>query len=92
MTCSSRSPPSPEWHPDHPTGQRLPGTRGTGAGRHRHRADARYVLLARDLVRRPIGDIKLARRIEAVTRTGADARPAIALVLDELRAIAAGIS
>jgi Arc/MetJ family transcription regulator len=50
------------------------------------------VLLARDLVRRPIGDIKLARRIEAVTRTGADARPAIALVLDELRAIAAGIS
>lgn len=48
----------------------------------------RYVLLARDLVRRPIGDIKLARRIEAVTRAGADTRPAIALVLDELRAIA----
>lgn len=48
----------------------------------------RYVLLARDLVRRPIGDVRLARRIEAVTRTGAAARPAIALVLEELRAIA----
>lgn len=49
----------------------------------------RYVVLARNLVRRPISDIRLARRIEAVTRTGADARPAIALVLEELRAIAA---
>jgi DNA-binding transcriptional LysR family regulator len=48
----------------------------------------RYVVLTRDLVRRPIADIRLARRIEAVTRSGADARPAIALVLDELRAIA----
>ncbi|MDO0976750.1 LysR family transcriptional regulator [Mycolicibacterium frederiksbergense] len=47
----------------------------------------RYVVLARGLVRRPIGDVKLARRIEAVTRTGAEARPAIALVLAELRAI-----
>lgn len=47
----------------------------------------RYVVLARGLARRPIGDIKLARRIEAVTRTGAEARPAIALVLAELRAI-----
>lgn len=52
----------------------------------------RYVVLARDLVRRPIGDIKLARRIEAVTRTGAQARPAIALVLDELRTIAAAVA
>lgn len=49
----------------------------------------RYVVLARNLVRRPISDIRLARRIEAVTRAGADARPAIALVLEELRAIAA---
>ncbi|MGK2866004.1 MAG: LysR family transcriptional regulator [Mycobacterium sp.] len=49
----------------------------------------RYVVLARDLVRRPISDIRLARRVEAVTRAGADARPAIALVLEELRAIAA---
>lgn len=47
----------------------------------------RYVVFARGLARRPIGDIKLARRIEAVTRTGAEARPAIALVLAELRAI-----
>ncbi|MCV7256402.1 LysR family transcriptional regulator [Mycobacterium hackensackense] len=52
----------------------------------------RYVTLARDLVRRPIGDIRLARRVEAVTRVGADARPAIALVLEELRAIAAGVA
>lgn len=48
----------------------------------------RYVVLARDLVRRPIEDIKLARRIEAVTRVGAASRPAIALVLAELHAIA----
>ena len=48
----------------------------------------RYVMLARDLVRRPIEDIKLARRIEAVTRAGAASRPAIALVLAELHAIA----
>lgn len=48
----------------------------------------RYVVLARDLVRRPIEDIKLARRIEAVTRAGAASRPAIALVLAELHAIA----
>ena len=52
----------------------------------------RYVVLARNLVRRPITDIRLARRIEAVTRAGADARPAIALVLDELRAIAGGVA
>jgi DNA-binding transcriptional LysR family regulator len=52
----------------------------------------RYVTLARDLVRRPIGDIRLARRVEAVTRVGADARPAIALVLEELRGIAAGVA
>lgn len=52
----------------------------------------RYVTLARDLVRRPIGDIRLARRVEAVTRVGADARPAIGLVLEELRAIAAGVA
>lgn len=48
----------------------------------------RYVVLARHLVRRPIEDIKLARRIEAVTRAGAASRPAIALVLAELHAIA----
>ncbi|MGK2867232.1 MAG: LysR family transcriptional regulator [Mycobacterium sp.] len=52
----------------------------------------RYVALARNLVRRPISDIRLARRIEAVTRAGADARPAIALVLDELRTIADNVT
>ncbi|MGW0158885.1 LysR substrate-binding domain-containing protein [Mycobacterium sp. NPDC003323] len=46
---------------------------------------------SRDLVRRPIADIRLARRIEAVTLAGADGRPAIALVLEELRTIAAGV-
>lgn len=51
----------------------------------------RYVTLAREVARRPIGDIRLARRVEAVTRASADTRPAIALVLEELRAIAAGI-
>lgn len=51
----------------------------------------RYVTLARDLVRLPISDIRVARRIEAVTRAGAAARPSVAVVLDELRSIAAGI-
>ncbi|MGN7779951.1 LysR family transcriptional regulator [Mycolicibacterium sp. 22603] len=49
----------------------------------------RYVVLARDLIRVPIGDIRLARRIEAITRSGAESRPAIALVLAQLGAIAA---
>jgi DNA-binding transcriptional LysR family regulator len=52
----------------------------------------RHVLLARDLVRVPIADIRIARRIEAVTRAGARARPAVAVVLDELRAIAAAVA
>lgn len=51
----------------------------------------RYVTLARDLVRLPISDIRVARRIEAVTRAGAAARPSVAVVLDELRSIAAAI-
>ncbi|WP_135455593.1 LysR family transcriptional regulator [Mycobacterium sp. DL99] len=52
----------------------------------------RYVRLARKLVRLPIIDISVARRVEAVTRSGATARPAVAVVLDELRAIAAEVS
>ncbi|MFN6546648.1 LysR family transcriptional regulator [Mycolicibacterium nivoides] len=52
----------------------------------------RYVRLARELVRLPITDISVARRVEAVTRAGATARPAVAVVLDELSAIASGIS
>ncbi|MUL82487.1 MULTISPECIES: LysR family transcriptional regulator [unclassified Mycolicibacterium] len=52
----------------------------------------RYVVLARDLVRLPISDITVARRVEAITRAGAAARPAVAVVLDELAAIASDIS
>lgn len=52
----------------------------------------RYVTLARDLVRVPIGDVRLARRIEAITRAGAESRPAIALVLAQLRAIASEVA
>lgn len=52
----------------------------------------RYVRLTRDLVRLPITDIPVARRVEAVTRTGASTRPAVNAVLEELRAIAADVS
>jgi DNA-binding transcriptional LysR family regulator len=52
----------------------------------------RYVVPARELVRLPITDISVARRVEAITRAGASARPAVAAVLEELRVIAAGIS
>ncbi|GAS90266.1 LysR family transcriptional regulator [Mycolicibacterium brisbanense] len=52
----------------------------------------RHVLLTRPLVRLPVSDITLARRIEAVTRTGAATRPAVGAVLDELRAVAAAVS
>ncbi|MGA5544515.1 LysR family transcriptional regulator [Mycobacterium sp. NPDC051198] len=51
----------------------------------------RYVRLTRELVRLPITDISVARRVEAVTRTGAAARPAISVVLEELAAIGADI-
>lgn len=52
----------------------------------------RYVRLARALVRLPITDISVARRVEAVTRAGAVARPAVAVVLDQLGAVATEIS
>ncbi|ORA35649.1 LysR family transcriptional regulator [Mycobacterium aquaticum] len=52
----------------------------------------RYVLLTRPLVRLPVSDITVARRIEAITRSGAAARPAVAAVLEELCAVAATIS
>jgi DNA-binding transcriptional LysR family regulator len=48
----------------------------------------RYVLTARDLIRKPLGGVRIARRIEAVTRTGASARPAVASVINILRALA----
>ncbi|GAS96061.1 LysR family transcriptional regulator [Mycolicibacterium canariasense] len=52
----------------------------------------RFVRLNRPLVRLPISDITVARRVEAVTRAGAAARPAVAAVLDELCTVAAGIA
>ncbi|MGV0780112.1 LysR family transcriptional regulator [Mycolicibacterium sp. XJ775] len=52
----------------------------------------RYVRLTRDLVRLTITDIPVARRVEAVTRVGANTRPAVNAVLEDLRAIAADIS
>lgn len=41
----------------------------------------RYVVTARDLPRKPLDGIRVARRIEAVTRSGAAMRPAVATVL-----------
>lgn len=52
----------------------------------------RYVLLTRPLVRLPVTDITVARRVEAITRAGAAARPAIGTVLEELRAVAVAVS
>lgn len=48
----------------------------------------RYVLVARDLVRAPLGGVRAARRIEAVTRTGAATRPAVAAVVELLADLA----
>jgi DNA-binding transcriptional LysR family regulator len=48
----------------------------------------RYALVVRDLVRKPIGGVRAARRIEAVTRAGANARPAVAAVVEILEDIA----
>ena len=48
----------------------------------------RYSPTVRGLVRRPLGGVHAARRIEAVTRTGAATRPAIAVVIDILKNVA----
>jgi DNA-binding transcriptional LysR family regulator len=48
----------------------------------------RYVLTVRDLVRVPLGGVRAARRIEAVTRAGATARPAIGAVIGILQTVA----
>jgi DNA-binding transcriptional LysR family regulator len=48
----------------------------------------RYVLPTRDLIRKPLGGVHIARRIEAVTRVGATTRPAIAAVIDILQTVA----
>lgn len=48
----------------------------------------RYVVTARELVRKPLSGIRIARRIEAVTRAGAMTRPAVNAVVDILTALA----
>ena len=48
----------------------------------------RYVLTARDLVRKPLSGIRIARRIEAITRTGATTRPAVNAVVHILETLA----
>jgi DNA-binding transcriptional LysR family regulator len=48
----------------------------------------RYVHTTRELARKPLSGMRIARRIEAVTRVGATARPAIAQVVDILKAVA----
>jgi len=49
-------------------------------------------LSSRRLVRRPLAGIRAARRIEAVLRTGAGTRPAVATVLELLHAEAAAVT
>ena len=51
----------------------------------------RYSLTVRELVRKPLGGVHAARRIEAVTRAGAATRPAIASVIDILKSVAQDI-
>jgi DNA-binding transcriptional LysR family regulator len=48
----------------------------------------RYAVTVRELVRKPLGGVHAARRIEAVTRAGAATRPAIAAVIDILKNVA----
>jgi DNA-binding transcriptional LysR family regulator len=48
----------------------------------------RHALVVRELVRKPLGGVRAARRIEAVTRVGATARPAVAAVVAILEDLA----
>ncbi|BBY59360.1 LysR family transcriptional regulator [Mycolicibacterium sarraceniae] len=48
----------------------------------------RYILTARDLTRKPLSGVRIARRIEAVTRVGATARPAVNAVISILKTLA----
>lgn len=48
----------------------------------------RFVVIARELVRTPLSGIRIARRIEAVTRAGATKRPAVGAVIAMLATIA----
>lgn len=47
----------------------------------------RYVLTARELIRKPVSGIRIGRRIEAVTRAGATTRPAVKAVVGILAAL-----
>lgn len=48
----------------------------------------RHAPTVRELIRRPVDGINVARRVEAITRTGAAKRPAIAAVVDILTRVA----
>ncbi|GAY18756.1 LysR family transcriptional regulator [Mycobacterium sp. shizuoka-1] len=48
----------------------------------------RYVHTTRALIRKPLNGVRIARRIEAVTRAGAAARPAVAQVIEILETLA----
>jgi DNA-binding transcriptional LysR family regulator len=48
----------------------------------------RYAPTVRELIRKPVDGINVARRVEAVTRTGTAKRPAIAAVIDILTRVA----
>lgn len=48
----------------------------------------RYAVVVGNVVRKPLGGVLAARRVEAVTRSGAAARPAVAAVLDILATVA----
>lgn len=48
----------------------------------------RYATTVRELIRKPIDGINVARRVEAITRTGSATRPAIAAIVDILTRVA----
>lgn len=48
----------------------------------------RYAATVRELVRKPVDGINVARRVEVITRTGTAKRPAIAAVIDTLIRVA----
>ena len=48
----------------------------------------RYAPTVRELIRKPVDGINVARRVEAITRTGTAKRPAIAAVIDTLTRVA----
>lgn len=48
----------------------------------------RYAPTVRELIRKPVDGINVARRVEAITRTGTAKRPAIAAVIDILTRVA----